>query len=433
MLWECNKNHQWTAKFRHIKNQGSWCPYCAGQAKNTLDIAKQIAYERNIKNQGTWCRLCSQIRSHSIEDCKKYASKMNGECLSTEYKNYVKQIAYSRNGKCLSTEYKNCYTKLLWSCAKNHKWYTTFNSVKNGNSWCPYCAGQAKNTLDIAKIIAFNKGGECISNKYINGKSHLRWKCVRGHEWNSSLASIKNGNTWCPYCVCNVQYTLEDVKQIAYSRNGKCLSTEYKNCYTKLLWSCAKNHKWYTTFNSVKNGNSWCPYCAGQAKNTLDIAKIIAFNKGGECISNKYINGKSHLRWKCVRGHEWNSSLASIKNGNTWCPYCSKYKRVSKYLGEPSKNRKPDFLKTSKHPSGLELDIYYPQYGLAIEVQGQQHEKYIKFFHREDSNNFIKQRERDQLKNELCNENWIVLRYVWYYEDPYIVIPEHLRELGLIE
>ena len=40
---------------------------------------------------------------------------------------------------------------------------------------------------------------------------------------------------------------------------------------------------------------------------------------------------------------------------------------------------------------------------------------------------------RDQLKRELCEENQIALRYVWYYEDPYVVIPERLRELGLIK
>ncbi|CAI2199327.1 8481_t:CDS:1, partial [Funneliformis geosporum] len=50
-----------------------------------------------------------------------------------------------------------------------------------------------------------------------------------------------------------------------------------------------------------------------------------------------------------------------------------------------------------------------------------------------DPNNFIKQQGRDQLKKELCEENCIALRYVWYYEDPNIVISEHLRELGLIE
>ncbi|CAG8728251.1 11200_t:CDS:1, partial [Cetraspora pellucida] len=129
----------------------------------------------------------------------------------------------------------------------------------------------------------------------------------------------------------------------------------------------------------------------------------------------------------------------SIQQGS-WCPYCSKYKRenlcceiIIKYLGPPSENRKPDFLKTSEYPTGLQLDIPYYDYGIAIEVQGQQHEKYIEFFHRGDLNNFVRQQKRDQFKKELCEENWIVLRYVWYYEDPYTVIPDHLRELGLIE
>ncbi|CAI2188097.1 6201_t:CDS:2 [Funneliformis geosporum] len=106
------------------------------------------------------------------------------------------------------------------------------------------------------------------------------------------------------------------------------------------------------------------------------------------------------------------------------------YEIVTKYLGPPSKDRKPNFLKTSEYPTGLELDIPYYEYGFAIEVQGEQHEKYIEFFHRRDPNNFIKQQERDQTQERIMRRE---LRYVWYYEDPYIVIPEHLRELGLIE
>jgi len=83
---------------------------------------------------------------------------------------------------------------------------------------------------------------------------------------------------------------------------------------------------------------------------------------------------------------------------------------MSKYLGPPSKIRRPDFLKTLDHPTGLELDIYYPQYEFATEVQGEQHEKYIEFFHRGDPNNFIKQQGRDQLKKEPSEENWIVFK-----------------------
>ncbi|RHZ78551.1 hypothetical protein Glove_161g44 [Diversispora epigaea] len=162
--------------------------------------------------------------------------------------------------------------------------------------------------------------------------------------------------------------------------------------------------------------------------------------RGGECISKEYTKSIERYIWKCAKSHIWRATFNDIRNSNSWCPYCQYYKReklcreiVSKYFGPPSNTRQPDFLKTSEYPRGLQLDIYYPEYGFAIEVQGEQHEKYIKFFHRGDPNNFIKQQARDQLKIELCEENWIVLRYVWYYEDPYVVIPEHLRELGLIE
>ncbi|KAF0510057.1 hypothetical protein F8M41_018517 [Gigaspora margarita] len=122
---------------------------------------------------------------------------------------------------------------------------------------------------------------------------------------------------------------------------------------------------------------------------------------------------------RCIKGHEWCATLENVKNRDTW-------EIISKYLGPPSKIRRPNFLKISEYPFGLELDIYYPEYSFAIKVQGQQHEKYIDFSHRKDPKNFIKQQEWDQLKKELCEKNWIVLSHIWYYEDPYTIIPEHL-------
>ena len=150
-------------------------------------------------------------------------------------------------------------------------------------------------------------------------------------------------------------------------------------------------------------------------------------------------NNYSNLLWKCVKGHIWHATLNAIKDRNTWCPFCSKYKReklcreiLTEYLGSPSLTRRPEFLKTQEHLNGLELDIFYPQYDFAIKAQGIQHEKYHEFFHKSNPNNFIKQQTQDQLKRELCKENQIALRYVWYYEDLYVVIPEHLQELDLI-
>ncbi|RHZ82606.1 hypothetical protein Glove_108g36 [Diversispora epigaea] len=234
--------------------------------------------------------------------------------------------------------------------------------------------------------------------------------------------------------------SLNDAIKIAESHGGKCLSIEYINNITPMLWECNKFHQWTIRFYNIKNKHSWCPHCVSKKLN-ISVARELALAKNGRCISENYINNRSPLLWECKNNHQFRLSLAEVKKQirsplswscskghswltqidqiqrGAWCPYCSKYKRenlcreiVSKYLGPPSKIRQPEFLKTPKHPSGLHLDIYYPQYGFAIEVQGQQHEKYIEFFHRSDPNNFIKQQERDQLKKELCENDWIVLR-----------------------
>ncbi|PKC54413.1 hypothetical protein RhiirA1_542891 [Rhizophagus irregularis] len=424
LLWHCSKNHIWHAPLRRVKNCGTWCPHCAGVVK------------------------------HTFEDIKK--------------------IALSKHGECLSTEYKNNQLPLLWCCKKNHLWYTSLGNVKNGK-WCPYCAGNARLTLEDAKQIAFSRNGECLSTTYRNSKTPMTWKCHQGHIWNIPLNNIKNSGSWCPYCAGHMKLTLEDAKQIALSRHGECLSTEYKNIAEPLTWRCQSNHQWQNSLNHIKNRGQWyclseryynssvklewicknkhrwkaipnsiqqgcwCPYCAGHMQLTLEDAKQIALSRHGQCLSTKYKNNQLPLLWYCKEGHIWQASLSNVKSG-TWCPFCYRFKReqlcreiVAKYLGLPSENRRPDFLKIPEHPKGLELDIPYYEYGFAIEVQGEQHEKYIEFFHRGDPNNFIKQQARDQLKKELCEENWITLRYVWYYEDPYVVIPEHLRELGLID
>ncbi|CAG8510757.1 16471_t:CDS:1 [Racocetra persica] len=167
-------------------------------------------------------------------------------------------------------------------------------------------------------------------------------------------------------------------------------------------------------------------------------AKEIAHSRGGMCLSTEYINLRVLMQWMCDKGHKWFASFNGIKHAKLWCPYClNKHenlcsKIVTKILSPPSDIRRPDFLKTPEYPRRLELDIYYPQYGFAIEVQGKQHKQYVKYFHKSEKN-FGEQLIRDQLKRELCDENWTVLIDSWYYEDPYIIIPEYLKGLGLID
>ena len=49
-----------------------------------------------------------------------------------------------------------------------------------------------KLTLDIAKAIAFKNNGKCLSEEYINNATSMLWECNNGHQWQARLANIKN-------------------------------------------------------------------------------------------------------------------------------------------------------------------------------------------------------------------------------------------------
>ena len=132
------------------------------------------------------------------------------------------------------------------------------------------------------------------------------------------------------------KYTLEEVKIFAESKDGICLSTEYKNNKCPLDWYCNKcDYNWTTNFKSVMVNNQWCPSCAGRPARTIEDANTIAISNNGICLSDTYINNKTNLLWKCNKcSNEWYARFDRVSCG-TWCPKCnmSKGERlISKYL-----------------------------------------------------------------------------------------------------
>lgn len=187
--------------------------------------------------------------------------------------------------------------------------------------------------MEFVQELAKQKGGKCLSKAYKNIDSVLLWKCAKGHEWETTLYQIKNRNTWCPLCSAEEkrneerQKSLEGFKNIARQKSGECLSDIYIDHNTKMLWQCAKGHKWEAVPNHVKNSNSWCPYCAGIAKLTIEEMQKMAEAKGGKCLSKVYVNSYTKLLWKCSVGHRWETKPSVIRQSNSWCPICAKNKR----------------------------------------------------------------------------------------------------------
>jgi len=179
--------------------------------------------------------------------------------------------------------------------------------------------------IDMCKH-AESKSGKCLSEKYINNQTKLKWQCSEGHIWNTSWGNVQQG-TWCPQCavvknaIAKKGYTIQDMQKLAEDKGGKCLSEEYININTKLKWKCSIGHVWESIPGPILYKGSWCPCCIGRNKTIKDMQKLAEENNG-KCLSNKYINANTKLQWQCREGHIWKATPSNIQQGE-WCAKCN--------------------------------------------------------------------------------------------------------------
>jgi len=118
----------------------------------------------------------------------------------------------------------------------------------------------SKLSLEDAKQLAAKKKGKCISLEYINSTTPMIWECEKGHQWSAKYSAIKTG-TWCPTCNNNVRrISKERLDLHAASHKGKCLSPEYRGDKIRLQWECSEGHIWLAFPRTVLRG-TWCPIC----------------------------------------------------------------------------------------------------------------------------------------------------------------------------
>ena len=260
------------------------------------------------------------------------------------------------------------------------------------------------------------QNGKCLSKEYINFKSKLLWQCEFGHQWETTYGSVKSGN-WCSVCSGNKKLTIEDMREIAQKFGGKCLSENYINNRTKLIWECAHGHHWSAKPTHIKDGH-WCPECEGNKRLTIEIMHTLAKKFGGKCLSKSYVNAFTKLTWECANGHQWEAVPLSVRKGH-WCGTCSTGlgERICRAFFEQVFEKKfpktkPKWLINSQG-NRMELDGYCRSLKIAFEHHGEQHYSEKSLY--ANSDNFLEQRKRDDLlKEKLCRERGIHL----------IIIPE---------
>ncbi len=259
-----------------------------------------------------------------------------------------------------------------------------------------------KASIADMKALARSRGGDCLSDDYAGVDAKLRWRCASGHIWENRPAKVKKGQ-WCPFCQ-GKHKSLAGMREFAKQRGVDCLSERYVNNLTPLRWRCKNGHEWDARPANVLFG-TWCPFCCGQ-RQSIDDLRAIAESRGGNCLSSDYAGAAKQHSWRCKDGHTWQASPNSIKNGS-WCPKCKiNYGEeiCREYLEaaflKPFPKCRPDFLRTQ--PRGvMELDGYCAELGLAFEHQGLQHYTVVKHFH-QGGMSLDLQRKRDEKKRDLC-------------------------------
>lgn len=283
--WRCSEGHVWSATPAKVcKARGTWCPFCAGRTRKTI----------------------GEMRAH----------------------------AAMLSGQCLSAAYVNNQSPLRWRCKLGHEWEATAANIFPPNcTWCPTCAGRRKDIKDM-QALASRHGGKCLSSRYVTNKVPLEWECDQRHRWWAVPSSIQAG-TWCARCHSPPRGTIADMRALARTRRGECVSRRYVNDSTKLTWRCTHGHTWNAPPNAIKAG-TWCPACAkigrrGAIRRTYSIEdmKVLAAEQGGWCLSPEYLGMNAEHEWRCRAGHVWHTYAAVVRRGG-WCRRCADEKRRAK-------------------------------------------------------------------------------------------------------
>lgn len=203
------------------------------------------------------------------------------------------------------------------------------------------------------------------------------------------------------------------MKEYAEAHGGELLSSGYTSAKDKYLWRCAKGHRWESRACDLCAKDLWCPICDGRRhRYSLVEMQDIAASRNGECLSDEYVNTQSRLMWKCAHGHVWEAVPQSVINGS-WCPVCSTGlgERLTRAVFEQLFSERfersyPEWL-TTDDGIQLELDGYNALKGLAFEHQGSQHYASSAFFSLKMP--FHQRQQYDARKRRLCKEHDVVL------------------------
>lgn len=247
-----------------------------------------------------------------------------------------------------------------------------------------------------------------------------------GEFWISPVNhASKHNHCGCPICGGKFKRTTKWFVNRAKKIHGDKYNyskVEYKKNNIKVCIICPEHGEFWQTPNDHLNGRG-CKKCGKERlkklfSKTKEQFVIDAKKIHGEIYDYSkvdYINSKTKVCIVCPEhGDFWVTPDGHLQGCG--CPICGQIHTSVDALADILKKHDIVFER-EKMFSWLKmqrLDFYLPEYNVAIEYQGEQHFKPVKYFGGEKR--FIDRKERDNRKKELCEQNGVEILYVSFYK-----------------
>lgn len=302
LQWECAEGHTWFANYANI-SLGRWCPECSSGIGERICRAyfEQLFGKKFPKIRPPWLinqdgyqmeldGFCMELtlafehqgrqHFHQVDYFHSSAEQLQKRQADDETKrflcrkNNIKLIEVPQIPDSLSiTKVQHYILKLCGENGIEIPENAEQIKVELKYAFTP----SAKEKIELIRDIASEHGGICLSSVYVSGNIKLKFRCANSHEWETIPYVIFKGH-WCPKCGALERgfvrrLSIDEMNQLATEHGGRCLSKEYINANTHLLWECSKGHQWTAIPNSIKRG-SWCSICSKDNRRKRDKQTI---------------------------------------------------------------------------------------------------------------------------------------------------------------
>lgn len=315
--------------------------------------------------------------------------------------------------------------RALWLCPLGHEYRASPSSRVRGGG-CPYCSGRAVlpgfNDLVTTDPVLAASWADTRDIRTVSRGSKYRatWNCSQGHTFVAEVYKRAVGRG-CGYCANKT--VLVGYNDLATTHPGLAAELHDTTCAAEeitagsarmLTWRCDQGHTWKARVVWRSRNGASCQVCANRiiVPGVNDLAtthpNLAAEMRGSITPQNVVSGSEKRVEWECGSGHRWWATVKDRTSKSSGCPSCYSTRFVSRGEGEVAtfiRALLPDArIKTTvRDVIAGELDIFLPEYSVAIEFNGL-------FWHSEAAG---KGRRYHQEKTEACRAAGIQLIHIW--------------------